>query len=201
MRNAVVIISISILALYNSIINGYRDAIRERETIISPVISKDAHFLMTLATPDGSMDYDMMAIDSIQVIEADGLLYHVQYRMSQEEEAAVESFIARFSSIDKLIAEFSNYDYADDCGTPYEAIMRRQYNCQSASMLIKKLGDKLGLKSRILVGTYNGEPHGLVVFKKDGRSQYVDYALYREGITGLYEDTLSTKYSVQIGGF
>ncbi|MFQ9150713.1 MAG: hypothetical protein ACLR6B_03460 [Blautia sp.] len=201
MRNAIVIISISILALYNSTINGYRDAIRDRATVISPVISKDAHFLMTMATPDGSMDYDMMVIDSIKVIDADGLLYLVQYRMTQEEETAVEDFIEMFSSIDELIAEFSDYDYADDCGTPYEAIRRRQYNCQSASMLIKKLGDKLGLKSRILVGIYNGEPHGLVMFKKDGRSQYVDYALYREGITGLYEDTLSTKYNVRIGGF
>lgn len=198
MKRAIVIISLSALALYNGTIEGYRDAIRSRETTVGPALSKNAHSLMTLAVAlDGSMDYDLMAIDRIKVVENDEVVYRVEYRMTVEEENAVSNFIARFSSIDSLVHELDSYQYDESCYTPYRAINNKKYNCQSASMLIKLLCDRLNIKSRILVGLYNGEPHGLVYTEKG----YIDYALYREGITGLYESELSAKYDVQeIGG-
>ena len=123
MKRAIVIISLSVLALYNATIEGYRDAIRSRETTVGPALSKNAHSLMTLAVAlDGSMDYDLMAIARIQVVENDEVVYRVEYRMTVEEENAVSNFIARFSSIVCIVHELVSYEYDESCYTPYRAI-------------------------------------------------------------------------------
>lgn len=197
MRNLVVILMLCIMAQYNGTIEQYRSSIHNKEEIIKPVLGNAYSLIRLAASLDGSLDYDLMTIDNIQVVDSSELYYKVDYRSTRQDEVEVARFLARFSSLEELLNELDSYQYNAHCYTPYEAIYASEYNCQSASMLIQKLADRLGLASRILIGEYDGMPHGLVRIG----NRYMDYTLYREGITKLYENELGVKYNVQeIGG-
>lgn len=146
---------------------------------------------------DGKYDLVCWVYSDIDVRRlGDEYVVDITYRDSYEQELFVDNYIptiiaeANITSHDedvqkvRKICEYfkKNYRYDNELenDTPYKMLKSGEYTCQSASMVLYKVLTRLGIKCRLVTGTYQGRPHGWTQVFVDNKWSNLDYTLWAE---------------------
>ena len=96
--------------------------------------------------------------------------------------------IEKVKTINNYLISKLDYDFTLKSNNPYDALTTGKCTCQGYSMLAYKLLTCAGFESRIIVGTFNGEPHSWNYIKIKDKNKW-----YHLDVTNN-DSTRSNKY-------